>query len=345
MKTFLPLFMAVLIPTAILSQTFSYINNGNESENHHPFYGLYDYSHNMYIFDQSNFGEGEKEIYELQFELSSYGHNYTYSDLTIKLAHTSDDFFKSSTKVDLSNITYSDLTTCLSSHDLVILGEGYVSIPFTTTFNYNGVDNILIIVENHDGDWTMGFGAAKGSNTTSYKSWYKYSDNSYPSGTGTRQRYIPNIGLGYLTFNPLPIELMSFEGSLTDNKSIELKWTTASQSNNDYFTLWRSFDGHNWDAITNLNGSGSSTEEMNYSYFDSEAIHFNRELEQVYYKLSQTDYDGNSEEFTPISVTLNKSDRYLLRTVNLMGSEVSQTQKGLVLEIWSDGTSNKRYKN
>ena len=341
MKSFISIGLFLSFPILTIAQEYSYINSGTDGENHHPFYGLYDYSHNMYIFDKADFGNQEKEIFELTFELSSYGQDYVYHDLTIKMAHTSDSEFKSNARVDLSNINYSELTTCVNDYDLEINSDGYITIPFSTSFNYNGTSNLLIVVENHDGDWTMGFGAAKGEYTSDYKSWYKYTDYSYPTGSGTRQRYTPNIGLGYFTFNPLPIELLSFAGYSTNKNDVILEWSTASERNNAHFTIWRSSDGINWSAIHHESGAGNSNEYLEYSFKDFE-IDNNSDLQTIYYKLSQTDYDGNSEVFDPISIELNTLSRKLIKTVNFQGEIVDNEAKGFIIEVWSDGHNIKK---
>ena len=86
MKSFISIGLFLSFPILTIAQEYSYINSGTDGENHHPFYGLYDYSHNMYIFDKADLGNQEKEIFELTFELSSYGQDYVYHDLTIKMA-------------------------------------------------------------------------------------------------------------------------------------------------------------------------------------------------------------------------------------------------------------------
>jgi hypothetical protein len=65
-------------------------------------------------------------------------------------------------------------------------------------------------------------------------------------------------------------------------------------------------------------------------------------LKTVYYKLSQTDYDGNSEDFDPISVDLKQVPRTLLKTVNFQGEIVEKEAKGFVIEVWSDGNNVKK---
>lgn len=47
---------------------------------------------------------------------------------------------------------------------------------------------------------------------------------------------------------PLPIVLLSFTGTCEENK-ISLEWVTASENNNDYFSIEKSIDGINWENI------------------------------------------------------------------------------------------------
>ena len=100
--------------------------------------------------------------------------------------------------------------------------------------------------------------------------------------------------------NPLPIQLISFEGSAGDNK-IVLNWKTASEKNNEYFTIERNSDGSGFEAIGRIKGAGNSTETMSYKYEDQSAgngMH--------YYRLKQTDFDGKFEYSPVISVNLEK---------------------------------------
>jgi hypothetical protein len=84
----------------------------------------------------------------------------------------------------------------------------------------------------------------------------------------------------------LPIELLEFKGEC-NNQNIELKWVTASEINNDYFSIERSIDGINWLFIAKVNGAGNSLSIKNYSYTDVRQYKNNS-----YYRLKQTDFDG-----------------------------------------------------
>ncbi len=88
--------------------------------------------------------------------------------------------------------------------------------------------------------------------------------------------------------NPLPIELICFSAVL-NNQQVDLDWSTATEINNDYFTIERTVDNKLFDAIRMIKGSGNTTSTKRYSLTDYNP------LEGVsYYRLRQTDYDGKS---------------------------------------------------
>jgi len=94
----------------------------------------------------------------------------------------------------------------------------------------------------------------------------------------------------------LPIELISFEGKALENGNM-LKWVTGSEVNNDYFTIYKSVDGINFDKIHLIQGEGNSNIMNQYQFLDRNT---NQTLQ--YYKLTQTDYDGTEHEQKIISV-------------------------------------------
>ena len=95
---------------------------------------------------------------------------------------------------------------------------------------------------------------------------------------------------------PLPIELFYFK-SKVNNNTIKLLWATASEINFDYFTVERSIDGKNFEAIGEVNGHGDSNEIIYYSHVDSSPI-----AGISYYRLKATDFDGSVEYHQVISV-------------------------------------------
>ncbi|MCF8331580.1 MAG: T9SS type A sorting domain-containing protein [Bacteroidales bacterium] len=95
---------------------------------------------------------------------------------------------------------------------------------------------------------------------------------------------------GTVTFpsnEPLPIELTSFDARVNAQKNVDLNWTTATEINNDYFTIERTADGENWTTIATEPGAGNSNSSIDYAITDTDP------LQGVsYYRLKQTDFDG-----------------------------------------------------
>jgi hypothetical protein len=174
-------------------------NFGTSNATRYPFYGLYDFSQSMFIVQQSEIGAGEKQLTSISFDLGGYTTPYTVNNQTIKIAHCQDAEFGTSVQVDLSGINYTDLTEVKAGFTFTISSSGFATITFDENFCYNGTDNILVVWENRDGTWASGYGYAESwFDNTNYLSWYKYQDNTYPTGFGTRdQSYRPNIRFGY----------------------------------------------------------------------------------------------------------------------------------------------------
>lgn len=115
----------------------------------------------------------------------------------------------------------------------------------------------------------------------------------------------------------LPIELMSFEGSIINSRSVLLEWSTASEQNNDYFIIERSVDGYNWTKIDKIEAAGNSTVQLNYTTIDNSAP-----KTIIYYRLSQVDFDGQYETFDPISVDLTDKSDCKYEFYNLSGQKI-----------------------
>jgi hypothetical protein len=94
----------------------------------------------------------------------------------------------------------------------------------------------------------------------------------------------------------LPIGLLDFTSTCGQSNYVELRWITATETNNDFFTVERSKNGVKWDVVGNVKGAGNSTGNLNYSLRDdSPFIGIN------YYKLKQTDFNGEYTYSTPIA--------------------------------------------
>ena len=97
----------------------------------------------------------------------------------------------------------------------------------------------------------------------------------------------------YLTV--LPIKLGSFTGSCSSGLAT-INWSTLSEINNDYFTLEKSKDAINFIAVAEILGEGNSKVLRNYSFTDDNNSGY------PYYRLKQTDFNGQVEYFNIIAI-------------------------------------------
>lgn len=85
----------------------------------------------------------------------------------------------------------------------------------------------------------------------------------------------------------LPIELIYFDTHAC-GKSVCAEWTTASELNNDFFTLEKTRNGVEFETVGIVRGAGNSTALLSYSLEDADPYEG-----QSYYRLMQTDVNGD----------------------------------------------------
>ncbi len=110
----------------------------------------------------------------------------------------------------------------------------------------------------------------------------------------------------YLGGNIVPVDLTSFTAECI-NKEVLLKWTTATETNNQGFEIERSKDNVSFNIIGFAPGFGTTTEPRSYSYSDQSF-----KSGTFYYRLKQVDYDGSYEYSDVVEVELIAFNSYLL---------------------------------
>ena len=116
---------------------------------------------------------------------------------------------------------------------------------------------------------------------------YKMKEEFTPAGTDI---------IMYTTQANLPVELLYFTAECM-GEATQLQWSTASETNNEYFTIERSSDAVNYEEVARIQGAGTTSQRSDYSFMvdnNSNAI--------TYYRLRQTDIDGKYEIFAPIAI-------------------------------------------
>ncbi len=121
---------------------------------------------------------------------------------------------------------------------------------------------------------------------------------SISDDSGTTATNFTNIDAGF-SDQVLPIELLSFEARGNNNCEVIVKWSTATEINNDYFEVLRSDNGGQAEVIGTVDGAGSSFQTLNYEFVDANPIR------NAYYQLRQVDIDGSSSYSSWSVVALN----------------------------------------
>lgn len=118
--------------------------------------------------------------------------------------------------------------------------------------------------------------------------------NSGTAGGTTTDQVYTSSGTGVTSFSPwvlstrvtpLPVELISFSAKC-NNGRVNFTWSTATETNNDYFTIEQSVNGIDYVTIQQVKGAGNSSGIKKY---ESAVI---VSEPNSYYRLKQTDFDG-----------------------------------------------------
>ncbi|MFC0771461.1 T9SS type A sorting domain-containing protein [Terrimonas alba] len=86
----------------------------------------------------------------------------------------------------------------------------------------------------------------------------------------------------------LPVKMVSFS-AVPEQQKVKLQWQTATEINNDFFTVERSAGNNEWTAIKTVKGAGNSAEEKNYEVYDNAPV-----TGTLHYRIKQTDHDGKT---------------------------------------------------
>jgi len=89
----------------------------------------------------------------------------------------------------------------------------------------------------------------------------------------------------------LPVGLTSYEVSC-ENEEAYLRWSTASESGSSHYSILKSYDGESFEEVAQVTAAGSSTEKVDYRWIDPKS-----DDKLAYYRLTQTDFNGDVESF------------------------------------------------
>jgi hypothetical protein len=140
-------------------------------------------------------------------------------------------------------------------------------------------------------------GAGTGNTVTTSNPWRANTDcnSASPNSLNCNIARIQVEGVGIapqtvsytINYTSLPVLFASFNATAT-NGHVNLKWSTATEIDNDHFSIERSANGSNWTTIATLPGAGNSVSLLNYQYTDNQPL-----SGTSFYRIKQTDLDGH----------------------------------------------------
>jgi hypothetical protein len=206
-----------------------------------------------------------------------------------------------------------------------IVGNGF-NVTATTCFTetnfdseirvYNGVCGAMTELTCNDDDGSCTASATNSTVTFCANPGVEYylSIGYWVDGTTTGNFKISIIES--TSCSVLPVELISFDAELIEDE-VRLFWKTASEINNDYFTIEKSKDAINYELLANIGGAGNSNVPVQYATIDDNPFYG-----ISYYRLTQTDFNGTKEIFGPIVVHNDQSQVIPPLYFDLMGNQI-----------------------
>lgn len=134
---------------------------------------------------------------------------------------------------------------------------------------------------------------------------------------------------------PLPVELVSYKIQ-TNDIFLKHSWSTASELNNNYFRIYKSKDLKSWELLGQIPGNNNAN-YVNYYSFNSSII----DNTIMYYKLTQTDFNGVETEISILPYLTEKQMKTLIKEITINGNPISKEYNGIRVKVYSNGTVEK----
>ena len=167
-----------------------YVEIGTGSYNWgYPFYTYYHDARTQILYLSSEISTSGT-IDKIAFYVTSIP-GQTMFNFTVRMKHTG---FSSYASTSFDNSGY---TTCLSD-TIAISSTGWVEIPLTTSFSYNGSSNLIVDVSFDNTSYSQS-GNARSFTSSNYRTIHYVSDSNLGDplnwNSGNRTAYVPNIRL------------------------------------------------------------------------------------------------------------------------------------------------------
>ncbi len=169
-----------------------------------------------------------------------------------------------------------------------------VGFELSALVGYMPIGNLRLLVDDDGTDW---------SNAVVYSDAVLDGNRIEFAGVtlNAGRPYFTLATTNYLT-TPLPIQLLYFSARPAESDAVQLDWATASETNNAWFDVERSWDDMNYESLGGLPGAGNSLTRLDYRFMDRAPLPGTN-----YYRIKQVDLDGAITYTEVRAVTMERS--------------------------------------
>lgn len=149
------------------------IGNGTNTSYEIPVCNFYNYSLTQQIFLASEIG-GPTDIREISFQYAYTSPTTVKNNVSIYLGHTSKTTFNSASDwvpIDSLTLVYTGNVNCT---------QGWNAFTLDTAFSYNGLDNLVLVVDDNSGSYNSSLSTFNTHSTANNMTIYYRSDGSNP---------------------------------------------------------------------------------------------------------------------------------------------------------------------
>ena len=128
---------------------------------------------------------------------------------------------------------------------------------------------------------------------------------------------------------PLPVTLTRFQAHV-EEKTVQLSWTTGSETNSSHFMVERAVDGVHFEPIARVPAAGNATTPRYYRHADASPL-----KGTTFYRLAQSDKDGKVQysEIKTVKVSNGKSYDVRLAAAGRQATAHLQMQEPRAIKV------------
>jgi len=196
------------------------------------------------------------------------------------------------TRTNSSKLSFNAIAPVSTTDTIVVYTYLSSSVATSYSLNFNGVSSfdpqyVLILRDKYLSTYTNLL-----INRT-----YSFSTSPSVAASYDQNRF----EIIFMNSSALPVTLANLSADKQADKTVLVKWSTASEINNSHFILEHSSDGNNFSQLSVIKGAGNSSVVKNYAF-----VHQNPVNGTNYYRLTQVDFNNNNNQSYVVTVDMTQ---------------------------------------